>query len=796
MNIGRVLLRDGHNVWHEKVATVKNNALILHSPSSSWDAAASVAIRLSKKIKSKLQHKFKPKLTKECSQLKALELVELLPLDGSLQCEDIVVSSAHRHAVRLQDVRSGREFLVDVTTKGKKQMWIDLFTSAQNRDTINTSYHRDVPQVDSDDIGHVVRCVRMLTLGDRQQGVNMLVTATKSNTAMTVLRGYDVEDILLGDGSAENFTADEASIIAKKLVEDDVLLPFCCSCSLVYRADRVYCVNTNHHLVKHDLHVSVNDKQKLVDEGLSDGSGYSRGQLLSLHDSAFQDVLALFDRLLCKDLEKGISGTDCINALLQFGAYNAPTAIELANDLLCHEFIVDCFSSNESKSKALFQISSTARYKKVCREITNDVVDHCGIKKHRLSRVIVSSEREDRCELEVKAHNLKEDNSRLFNLCGFCCVLLLVALVTTVLLPLSLNVSLVAGLLLWLSLSGISAPLSFNFEPRSHAEDVKVSQWSNERRQKRMDPTRQSALMDSQSESTLPTTMITKRKDSAGAKLMREKAMNPTAIVLTQAQKAEVHSFRLAIEQAASVPAEATAVFSDEYLFSVLCVKNRAFAYAVAKMARVLQWRHMYNVDSIEWTDVKSQLVSGSMYWYGYDFRNRPILWVRAKLKDWTTMSSRREVEIRAHVYLLELGCRHFMPPGVTTFTIVTDSTDLGMAQMDLRLMKGLLNVCVANFPDRIGLLHAGPLTRVLKYITSWMWPLLPVRLRAKVSLMRDCVAELTKHMDSKVIPLHFGGTVMHNLCAPCTSPTKADDKMDINYMCDQQKRFMEELKI
>eukprot|EP00644_Phytophthora_capsici_P010433 jgi/Phyca11/507781/fgenesh2_kg.PHYCAscaffold_30_\ len=118
------------------------------------------------------------------------------------------------------------------------------------------------------------------------------------------------------------------------------------------------------------------------------------------------------------------------------------------------------------------------------------------------------------------------------------------------------------------------------------------------------------------------------------------------------------------------------------------------------------------------------------------------------------------------------------------------------MAQVDLRLMRGLLDVCVANYPDRIGLVHAGPLTRFLKYITSWLWPFLPIRLRGKVSLMHDCAGELAKHMDTDLIPLHFGGNAMHNLRTPSTNPTEADDIMEITYMIDQQKHFMEELKI
>lgn len=266
-------------------------------------------------------------------------------------------------------------------------------------------------------------------------------------------------------------------------------------------------------------------------------------------------------------------------------------------------------------------------------------------------------------------------------------------------------------------------------------------------------------------------------------------------IPLTRADEADVHSFRLSIAQAAAVNPNSTLVFSDAYLLSVLSVTNRTFAYAVTKMARIIEWRRIYQVDLIAWDDVKAQLMSGSMYWYGYDCQNRPLLWVRASLKDWAMMSSRRDEEVRAHVYLLEMGCRCFMPPGVTTFTIVTDSSGLGLAQVDFRLMRKLLDVCVNNFPDRIGRVHAGPLTRILKYTASWLWPLLPIRLRSKISLMTDCAVELAKHMDSDLIPEHLGGTAIHNLRPPTENPTKTEYMMDVTYMMEQQTHLMKKLQ-
>ncbi|RLN62944.1 hypothetical protein BBJ29_003590 [Phytophthora kernoviae] len=522
MDIGHVLLRDAQYVWRERTAVLEKDAVVLRPPPSAWQAAVAAVGQPKKKQKPK--PRLKTKSSKLRTKTKTSLPAEVLPLDGSLSCEAVVVSSAHMHSVKLQDLRSGREFLVDVTTKGKRQMWVDLFSSARGRVNITGSWRRKLQSLSTEKGETTVAEVRTLTLLDLQQAVEMLIAATETETVAVC--GYDVESILLGDGSAADFTETQAVEIAQRLVEEGVLIPFCCS--------------------------------------------------------------------------------------------------------------------NDGDADMAFQLNPTVR---------------------------------------------------------------------------------------------------------------------------------------------------------------RGSAMNLTSqdcatIALTRTEEAEVHSFRLAIAQAAHVPVGETCVFSDEYLFSVLRVKNRSFSYAVTKMARIVEWRRSYDVEAIKWDDVKSQLTSGNMYWYGYDFENRPILWVRAKLKDWSTMSNRRAVEVRAHVYLLELGCRRFMPPGCTTYTIVTDSAGLGVTQVDIRLMRGLLDVCVANFPDRIGLVHAGPLTRFLKYIISWLWPFLPVRLRSKVSLMHDCAAELSKYMKAELIPLHMGGAAMHNLCEPSEPPTGVGDAMDITYMIDQQKRFMEELKI
>jgi hypothetical protein len=70
---------------------------------------------------------------------------------------------------------------------------------------------------------------------------------------------------------------------------------------------------------------------------------------------------------------------------------------------------------------------------------------------------------------------------------------------------------------------------------------------------------------------------------------------------------------------------------------------------------------------------------------FGYSRRREPILWVRPQLKNYATLNV--EQEILMHVLMVEQGIRA-MPPDVTEFVIVADSSNLGVKQISLPLMK------------------------------------------------------------------------------------------------------------
>ncbi|ETV81335.1 hypothetical protein H257_05882 [Aphanomyces astaci] len=224
--------------------------------------------------------------------------------------------------------------------------------------------------------------------------------------------------------------------------------------------------------------------------------------------------------------------------------------------------------------------------------------------------------------------------------------------------------------------------------------------------------------------------------------------------------------------------------YTDEYLLSVMDVPGRALQYAADKLNRIIAWRNEYKAHTITPDEVASQFQNCSMYWFGYDFHNRPILWLRPKKKDYANMDN--DLEIRANVYILELAIKRFMPPGVTCFTLILDCKDVGYREVDISLTKNLVQVTTGNYPDRIGCIGVGPLTMLVKTLTRIFSPLLPPRLRDKARFMDNPLATLSEVMPLDVIPTFMGGTNPHFL--------NADDeagRFDYDFMVSEMQRRM-----
>ncbi|TYZ65219.1 hypothetical protein PybrP1_003994 [[Pythium] brassicae (nom. inval.)] len=747
MDIGDVLLRDAQFVWRERRALIAKDAVLLLPPLPRGKSRSAPTASASSSLRTTARETF--------------------PLDGRFSCEAVVVSAAHLHAVRLQDATTGRELLLDTRSRGKKQVWVELFQRARTpRDAI-----RPLP-APAASVAFDAR-----TLQERVRASALRTAAGK------LMRGADLA-ALLQDAS-------DADAVGDQLVRAGVLEPCCCASGARFQGggDFLYRVNTAELeqlasaadptlvLLRRDRHQQYHHSQPCLLTGVVERVS----QQLALTESA--------------------SGLEIVQLCVRSGVLNVPTALAVGNELLLRGRILRR-AAHSATDSSRFSMDRDSEY--VAGAPLAVVADAPAD----------PPPSEDFARFYREHQQLKARyNAVFYAFCAFCVLVLLDG--WGAVLPDPVKFALVAGVLGWLTLGDGSTSLHINIRKSGRGSAVTAAFFSS-------GPGDGPPAMEANSvvlaaEASAVVLVPPQRTDDVPALLPSEPTGDEKSVSAVldcelplaaaaaselvvaasaeaRARAARVRSFRVAIAQAASMPYEATEVYSDDYLYSVMSVKDRAFGYAVDKVAKCLEWRAQYGVDAISLDDsgVQTQLTSGSMYWYGYDFQHRPILWVRGRLKDWKRMAQRRDAEIRAHVFLLEVGSRELMPPGTTTYTVVTDSAKVGPSQMDLRLMHGLLDTCVAHYPDRVGMVHAGPMTRFLSWVVPMLWPFLPARLRTKVSFMTDCVKDLSKHMKTELIPKHLGGTADHVLRrTPSSDPSEA---MDVLFMIEQQKLRLREI--
>jgi len=204
---------------------------------------------------------------------------------------------------------------------------------------------------------------------------------------------------------------------------------------------------------------------------------------------------------------------------------------------------------------------------------------------------------------------------------------------------------------------------------------------------------------------------------------------------------------------------ESSDFFTDSYIQSVIQVPNRTFHQAHQKLISSLKWRREFEVERLSPSFVQKQLDTHSMYWYGYDSANRPILWVRPKLKGPNLYV---EKEIQLHVLLVEEGIRTLMPPNVDTFTLIAETNGLGFSDFDLSLMRSLINILTNVYPDRLECLYVGPAHFVLCFIYKILTAIMPRRLVEKIHLMSKPSRELLERIKFEEIPDFFQGPSNH----------------------------------
>uniref|UniRef100_A0A7S1YGP1 CRAL-TRIO domain-containing protein n=1 Tax=Grammatophora oceanica TaxID=210454 RepID=A0A7S1YGP1_9STRA len=266
---------------------------------------------------------------------------------------------------------------------------------------------------------------------------------------------------------------------------------------------------------------------------------------------------------------------------------------------------------------------------------------------------------------------------------------------------------------------------------------------------------------------------------------------------------------------------------SDAYILSVASkpyskdpTKRRPLDYSQEKLNDVMQWRQDSGASEIEeWVKLangpetapeavenpallakaKAMVVSlntGSIYFHGYTKEGKPILWLRTNRKHWYPDN---DAECNGLIAVADAGIRFGMPPDVTDFVCIADSS-YPPPPNPAFLIK-LLKALVKGYPDRLHKLYSAPISSIVQFVMNLLLPLMPGRLASKV-VLQDTNANVETLKDlllggEKEIPTFMGGTADHDQWYPeetkCPNRGQGTLKFDYFGMVERLKKAKEE---
>ncbi|OLL22146.1 CRAL-TRIO domain-containing protein [Neolecta irregularis DAH-3] len=129
---------------------------------------------------------------------------------------------------------------------------------------------------------------------------------------------------------------------------------------------------------------------------------------------------------------------------------------------------------------------------------------------------------------------------------------------------------------------------------------------------------------------------------------------------------------------------------------------------------------HFVNNDK----DTIKQIRLGKSFTYGYDLKDRPVVYIRARLHRSSDQS--QESTERYTVYLMET-IRLFLNEPVDQTCIVFDLTDFSISNMDYPPVKFLIKCLEAHYPESLGqcIIHKAPwiFQGIWTVIKGWLDP-------------------------------------------------------------------------
>lgn len=213
--------------------------------------------------------------------------------------------------------------------------------------------------------------------------------------------------------------------------------------------------------------------------------------------------------------------------------------------------------------------------------------------------------------------------------------------------------------------------------------------------------------------------------------------------------------------------------FNDEYILSVMDkLKNgspRTFEYSLEKLKVALDMRVQdFNLDEPLPEHIRAQAFEQWFYLYGYDLKNRPVIFVRACNRN-TKATNKAPMDYAHYVADVIQEALKLCPPGVTQFAVVDHEANVKTSMyqyVNIKFMRSLGDTFLKSNPDRMGQYLLGPIGFMLNMISKALEPLFPANTRKKFTFLKEKeILSATEEMLGKEnVPDYLGGPVHHEV--------------------------------
>jgi len=188
-------------------------------------------------------------------------------------------------------------------------------------------------------------------------------------------------------------------------------------------------------------------------------------------------------------------------------------------------------------------------------------------------------------------------------------------------------------------------------------------------------------------------------------------------------------------------------LLTDSYLSKVLSVPKRTWGKAREKLVKALVWREQNDVQNLKppAIPVQQYIDSGSIYWKGFINSGQPVLFscpIRGdRFFDPVT-------DYKVYAYMVETGIEHRMKPGIDEFVMVISGEGCRPVHATLSRINFFIRIAkdvMVAYPDRVHSIYVWPVSRPVQVIYTAVKPMLPRRIKEKITLLADEHQLLTK---------------------------------------------------